>query len=1655
MERVDFLFFVFRRTWGRCVKTFLLVFSLAANYLQAANVTLTDNGNGTVTMANGLVSVTFDKGDGSVSGFYLSSLPTTNLMYPDHDYGLKLTHIGSGTNDYWTSVSDSYGSTYSVVTNNGQIVDVMIRNPRASGDTSLFPNGIWDWSEHHVMRAGEAGFYTYHVWRHWPNQPAAYYTADSWQGSTSPIFSSAQNPDGSTYKAWSYSSSDVPICLSIGGSPPGSTSAGVPGEVVILPYTNYWTQPNGTNYEPGWPAYTQPCGLTSDLHPTWTKYDYSSYQGPSTSARNAWGVSTENVGLWTILGSAEFINGGPTKLKGAVSGGYMYNDDFEGHGLGSSPTPAVAAGQVFTKVVGPFFMYANTGTNHLQLWQDAQNVGAQMTSNWPYAWLNESEQDYPRHRGTVTGTIQAKTGESTANAVVILGNNASIDWPYQGDTNFLFWTTADSNGNFTIPKVRPDNYVLFAYVPGIWGQLQLSNVVVTADQTNNLGTINWNPPHLQQRLWRVGTPDHSSKEFRFGDLPKQFGLWWRYLNERGQSDLNFVIGQSVESNDWYYAQCIMAITPQSAPNLTDHTQTNGVEWGPRWNVIFNLTNLPTTNVLFTLALAGGRGTAFYTYINGVNATPAPYQTTGYYTQDGANIYRDVVAVGRYQYYQISFPKNLFVLGTNTLSLTIRQGGASPTWNIGNVTNGYPDLLQGGLIYDFLQMETGLQVVISSPPIAPTGLSATVASGCEIDLSWTNNATNATSIEILRSTDNSHFTQVGAVANNVTNYVDTGLPPGTTYYYHVVANNADGNSPNSNTVQASTQAAQPPAVPGNLTAVGIATNQISLTWMDNSGNEDGFNIERSTNGGNYSTIAIAAASVTSYLDTNLLAGKTYYYRAQAFRSCWGNSAYTAPVTATTLVPPAPVTPVGLVAIPGNTKIALSWLPSSGANSYNLKRATTSGGPYGNIASLNVTNDSDGGLVNGTVYYYVVSAVNAGGEGDDSAEVAATPGAFVTAYWTNRITGAPQNWDANGNWTNVASYPNGTSVVVNVTADISAAQTNNVNQNIALGWLNIGDANGSSAYTLAPNGSLNFSTGGTNNDSEVVQVSTSAGDTIATPITISNNLTVVNKSTAHALTLSGTVSGTNNVTYVGPGSFTLTTNNIYIGNTFINGCSVTLANFTANVSGFGSGSVTLDQGTLSLNSNNNTPPAPFSNSFYWDLIVPSNSVSTLNGDGRCFIHGTLAGSGTLNVYIPYVRMELDGDWSAFKGRINASGSDFRFNNPNGLPNAALNLNGDTAYCLSGALAVGELSGSANSYINSAAWTVGARDSDATFAGIILGNSINKVGAGTWTLSGNNTYTGATTISGGALQIGDGGITGSLGTANVTDNASLMFNRYDDIVVGNLISGNGNVVQAGFGTLVLSAVNTYSGATLVNSGTLALTNSGSIANSAEIHLENNSTFDVSGTTAHSMTLSVGKMVSGDGRVSGDFTLAGGATLAPGDDDFGALVFNQSLTLNSGSKTLLNVSHDSQTNNMVVVGGTFARNGMLIVSNADDPLQAGDVFHLFSAGTFSGQFVSIILPALPSGLYWDASTFSIDGTIRVAVQTPPAFGNVSLAGGKLVLSGSGGVANSNFYLLASTNLTDWVPVLTNQFDENGNFDLTNSTDPNAPQNFYIIQIP
>ena len=107
----------------------------------------------------------------------------------------------------------------------------------------------------------------------------------------------------------------------------------------------------------------------------------------------------------------------------------------------------------------------------------------------------------------------------------------------------------------------------------------------------------------------------------------------------------------------------------------------------------------------------------------------------------------------------------------------------------------------------------------------------------------------------------------------------------------------------------------------------------------------------------------------------------------------------------------------------------------------------------------------------------------------------------------------------------------------------------------------------------------------------------------------------------------------------------------------------------------------------------------------------------------------------------------------------------------------------------------------------------------AGLTGSTTLNKSGAGTLVLSNANTYSGSTTISGGTLQVDNGGTTGTLGSGSVVDNAALVLDRSDITTTPNLISGSGVLVQSGVGTNVLTGTNTYSGGTLVNAGTLQI--------------------------------------------------------------------------------------------------------------------------------------------------------------------------------------------------------------------------------------------
>ncbi|WP_428655570.1 fibronectin type III domain-containing protein [Runella sp.] len=271
--------------------------------------------------------------------------------------------------------------------------------------------------------------------------------------------------------------------------------------------------------------------------------------------------------------------------------------------------------------------------------------------------------------------------------------------------------------------------------------------------------------------------------------------------------------------------------------------------------------------------------------------------------------------------------------------------------------------------------------LSLPPNPPTNLSAVAVSSSQINLSWTDASNNESGFEIFRSTDNANFSKIADVGANVTTYQNTGLNASTRYYYYVGSQR--GGTPSrakSNTADATTFASVP-SPPSNLSAVAIGSNQINLNWSDNSNNETGFELERSTDGVNFGKIQDIAANATSFSNTGLNPSIKYWYRVRAKNGA-GNSGYSNVADATTQAPPVtiPRLPTALTAAASSSsQINLSWTDNSGDEAgFELERSTD-GVNFGKIQDIaaNATSFSNTGLNASTKYYYRIRAVNSAG------------------------------------------------------------------------------------------------------------------------------------------------------------------------------------------------------------------------------------------------------------------------------------------------------------------------------------------------------------------------------------------------------------------------------------------------------------------------------------------------------------------------------------------------------------------------------------------------------------------------------------------------------------------------------------------------------
>lgn len=261
---------------------------------------------------------------------------------------------------------------------------------------------------------------------------------------------------------------------------------------------------------------------------------------------------------------------------------------------------------------------------------------------------------------------------------------------------------------------------------------------------------------------------------------------------------------------------------------------------------------------------------------------------------------------------------------------------------------------------------------ANPPAAPGNLVATPFGTTALDLSWTQAGTDVVSYGVLRF-DGTRYVVVAVLPATARSYRDTGLSPGTTYYYSVRPINsaelfADG-------WLTGVTAGSPPTAPANITSVAVGGSQLNISWQPTSTGADRFDIYR-YNGSAYVKVGSAAGNATTYQDTGLAASTKYFY---AVRCVNADGKYADGWLTATTGSAAASNPTNLI---GNVKattvsgsqVDLSWqLLSASVTSIEIYRFN--GSQYAKVATLagSATSYQDKNLSANTTYRYAVRAI----------------------------------------------------------------------------------------------------------------------------------------------------------------------------------------------------------------------------------------------------------------------------------------------------------------------------------------------------------------------------------------------------------------------------------------------------------------------------------------------------------------------------------------------------------------------------------------------------------------------------------------------------------------------------------------------------------
>ena len=512
----------------------------------------------------------------------------------------------------------------------------------------------------------------------------------------------------------------------------------------------------------------------------------------------------------------------------------------------------------------------------------------------------------------------------------------------------------------------------------------------------------------------------------------QIELNW--LDNSNNED-GYVVQRSLDATNW------TTIATLATPNVESYINT-GLSAGTKYYYKVYAYNTggnseSITESVTTLRNAPSAPSGLSSMVSGLDITLTWSDNSG--TEDGFKIERSLYGSKVFQ--QIATVNSNVTLYTDTnLSSATQYEYRIRAYNEG-----------GNSAYS-----NTISATTMAAPNVPTNLVGTAVTESRIDISWDDNSLDETIFKVERTDDSgATWTQITTTLADEPSYKDYSVTTGTTYSYRVRAYNAVGNSAYSNTITLSPLSV--PLAPNNLTATAVGPNQIDIAWSDNSSDEVGFKLQRTTDPSSsmsWGTIYTAAAGETSYSDTSVTGNTTYYYRIFAYNDV-GNSGYS-DTNSDTTPPNIPTAPNNLAAIASELNITLTWSDNSdNETGFKLERSITGSGVWTQIASIaaNTGFYGDTGLSAGTSYSYRIRSYNISGNSNYSttatAVTLAVPSAplylsantlsstEITVSWTDSSsneTGFKIERSPNGSvWTQIAT------VSSNVTSYIDTGLT----------------------------------------------------------------------------------------------------------------------------------------------------------------------------------------------------------------------------------------------------------------------------------------------------------------------------------------------------------------------------------------------------------------------------------------------------------------------------------------------------------------------------------------------------------------------------------------------------------------------------------------